>query len=141
MKLREQEDYQILAMVVARLDEYGEACLTQANAALKRLTNDKILPDDLLLSEAVWHRRAYLAPHQAEEGYVLQAALWTLHGYGIVQWKAKEFWEFHQHLDLKPYAIPRFKLYRNCQVPERSLIGQQAFDLFNKLSLKFENPG
>jgi hypothetical protein len=138
MKLRERADYQILAMVMARLDEYGEACLTQANAALKRLTHDEILPDELFLSEAVWHRRAYQAAHQADQGYVLQAALWTLHGYGIVQWKAKEFWDFHQQVDLKPYAIERFKPFKNCQATERSLIGQQAFDLFDKLSLKFE---
>jgi hypothetical protein len=139
MKLREQEDYQILAMVMARLDEYGEACLTQANAALKRLTDNNVLPDHLFLSEAVWHRRAYLAAHQSDQGYVLQAALWTLHGYGIVQWKAKEFWEYHQQFDLTPYAIPRFKPFKNCQATERSLLGQQAFDLFNRLSLRFES--
>jgi hypothetical protein len=138
MKLREQEDYQILAMVMARLDEYGEACMTQANAALKRMTNDQILPDEMFLSEAVWHRRAYLAAHQPEQGYVLQAALWTPHGYGIVHWKAKEFWDFHQQLDLKPYAMDRYKPFKHCHVTERSLICQQAFDLFNRLSLKFE---
>jgi hypothetical protein len=138
MKLREEFDYQILALVMARLDEYGEACMSQANAALKRMTAGQILPDEMFLSEAVWHRRAYLAAHQSEQGSVMQAALWTLHGYGIVQWKAKEFWDCHQQIDLKPFAMDRYKPFQHCQATERSLICQQAFDLFNKLSMKFE---
>ena len=112
--------------------------LDPSQCRVKALTDSNILPDYLFLSEAVWHRRAYLAAHQSNEGYVLQAALWTLHGYGIVQWKAKEFWECHLKMDLTPYAIPRFKPFKNCQATERSLIGQQAFDLFNRLSLRFE---
>ena len=138
MPLRDTLDYQMLAMHLARLSEYGEACLTHANRALRRLSAAKILPDFLFLSEAIWHRRAYLEMHQENRGYVLQAALWTLRGYGVILWEAKDFWEYHRNRDLSPYAIPRFKAYRHCQPTERMMIGQQAYELFDQLSRKFE---
>lgn len=140
MNLRELPDYQILAIVLARLHEYGESCLTQANWALIRLTEAKLLPDKLLLTEAIWQRRAYLERHQENRGYVLQAALWTARGFGIIHWEAEEFWKHHQQVDLEPHARSRFKPFENCNATERSLIGQQAFALFEQLSLQFETP-